>query len=390
MNRTAACLLLACLLWAAPALAATGESSPADLFQQAYALESQGKTDLALALYEKVAAGTPEDVYAGEALFRMAAIADEKLLLPARALPLYRRYLSQYHGRQTRRAEARVEYLSTFEKAKPEAYRAFVAILGGMDKDNTAPTIRDMRAFIAQNPDFPGLDEALLFLGSQLRGAKRQAKEKAELEGVAQAMEVFERVIHDYPGTRSAVIAWKNLGDCHLMRGEFSEAKKCYAHVMEEGGDFGRRLVGQYATLLSVENRREIIFRGVKVAFPLLAGALFFLVPLDWRILAAGLKKGLVACAFFLPAAAVLTGVTWALTEPQRSNIAGTEPLLVAILMAVTAVGLLLAAVGVEAGRRKRIRAAPFSVALVGLAFCAVYAAYHFLDLLPYVERLFL
>ncbi|MFH1888240.1 MAG: tetratricopeptide repeat protein [Pseudomonadota bacterium] len=390
MHRKTAFLLLACLLWALPLPAGAEEASISDLFQEAYRLESQGDIPQASAIYEKILGEAPGDVFAGEALYRLALIQDEKLRSPAEALKLYRQYLDQYHGRQSRRAEARVAYLSTFEKADPDAYRTFLAIIEAGDDDHPDPSIRDMRAFVAKNPDFPGLDEALLWLGGKLRGPKRLAREKDELAKVAQAMEVYERVIREFPGTRSRVIAWKNLGDCHLMLNNYREARKCYTKTLEEGGDFGRRLVGQYMFMVQVESRRDTLFRVVAVAMPLLAGVLFLLIPMDRKILAAGLKKGLLALAFFLPVAGALTGVTWMLTDPLMGNISGREPFLVAILMGITAAGLLLAALAAEAGRQRGIRALPFSAALLGLMICAVYSAYYLLDLLPYVERLFL
>ncbi len=359
-----------------------------DAFQEALKTEVAGDYEKALALYRRLTEEHPRSDYAGEAFFRIAAIHDEKLHDPPKAIAFYRKYLELYNGRQARRAEIRIEHLAPYEKVNPDTYRAYVDIIESYQAAGREAAMASMRRFIDENPKYPFLDEALLWLANETRGFQRIVETPEELARIDRAMKIYRRIVEEYPGTRSSIAALKNLGDCHLIRNEYSAARRFYRRAYEEGGQFGRRLVGQYMLMTKLETYRSRTFYGVAFCLPLLLLALARLVPFNRRVVRRGLRSGLRHALFFLPGALLLVFVTFYYADASADNITGREPYLMAVVMAVSLAALLLNAVAMEADREGRVNIPLYLLVLAGLHLGATYCAFYFFDLLPYVERL--
>lgn len=377
--------------WVAPAIVLGESADPAQkLFELAMETENRGDTQKALEFYEQVFKEHPQSFYAGEALFRTAYIHDERLLDPPEAIQRYRQYLKSHAGRNAPRAEKRIQVLEKFAKGDVEQYQAFTKALNSYSREDRARPERMMDRFIRDYPDCPFLDEALLFSANEKKGFKRTIESPEHRERVIRAMELYQRLIRDFPGTRNALNAWKNLGDCHRMLGDFKAARKCYNTVLDQGGEYGKKIVGQYMLMARLDSYRNQVFYAVLPLTFLFFGLLFWTIPFNATNVKNGLKKGLVGSLFFLPFAVGLVAVTWYFTDPAMNNNTGMEPWLVAILMVLTLLGLLTNGVAMAADEANKIPAIRYFFILMALLACLGFCAFYFLDLLPYLETLFL
>lgn len=83
--------------------------------------------------------------------------------------------------------------------------------------------IRELQAFVAQNPRDPHADDALLALGEAwlLRGLPNRA------------LEAFERVVTEYPGGDAVPMALLRYGDTSLSLGKRAAARAAYQRLIE-------------------------------------------------------------------------------------------------------------------------------------------------------------
>lgn len=373
--------------------AARAQTDPAGpAYSAAQAIENSGQFAAAIDGYRRVAAAHPDSPYGMEAAFRVAVILDDHLQDLPGALSAYRDFLGRFpSSRHVDRAEQRIAALQRYESVDPDAYRAFNTALQVYTQRDPAPAIAMMEAFIRDYPDYQRLDDALLWLANEYKGYKRElADAGGDRARLSQAMALYQRVIDDYPGTESRVIAWKNLGDCHRMLGAHREAHRCYARVEAEGGERARALIGQYRMMTDLDAYRNRTLAAVVVLIPLFLLALWRLVPFSPEVVRRGLRRSLLQVGLFAPLATFLVAMTFRLTDPTKGNIIGSEPWLMLVIMVVVLLALLLNNVVLAADAEKPVRMPLYLMVLVGLIVSITYAAFYSLGLLTYVEKLVL
>ena len=397
MNKFRFKTALAVILLLAAASAALAEPVPARpaspeqmLFEEAQARESAGDVLGAIALYEKAIRQNPSSEFAGEALFRSAALYDERLYVPPLALERYRLYLARYKGRLSIRAAARIKDLARFEKVNIPAYQRYRRIMD-LGANKPVEARRQMEAFIAANPKCGFADEAILWLANEIKGFRRGVTNLAvEEPAIRRSMALYQRILDEYPESPVRLAALKNMGDCYRFLGDYESARRYYRKVVAEGGPEGRLLVGEYWRMTNLNIYRNKALYAAVVLFAALFGSLFILLDLDRKSFVRGLLSGLKGAAWLLPVAAALFFVVWRYTDATKDNINGTEPAMVVWIMATAMLALVVNGLAVEADRTRPVSAALYLTILCGMILCLVYAGFYTLDLLPYVEKLFI
>ncbi|MBF0398858.1 MAG: tetratricopeptide repeat protein [Desulfobacterales bacterium] len=216
-----------------------------------------------------------------------------------------------------------------------------------------------------------------------MKGFKRSV-DKKELPRVEKAMKLYERIINEFPKSKNYIVAMKNLGDCYYLKSDVKKAQEYYKKVYEEGGDYGKILVGEYMLLATLKGTRERLRDIAVFSIPLLIIALFFIVPFSSYSIE-GLKLGLYHSIFFIPVGLFLTILTSFLAEPK-----GRESYLVGLNMLVMTIGIIFNGIVLSALKKKNINIKLYMFILIAIIVCINYYFLYSLKLLTYIERLIL
>ena len=356
-------------------------------FRAAQKNESTKNYQGAISHYSGIVSKYGKSLYAGEAQFRMAYLYDEKIHDVKKAIEHYRKYLDEFNGRHSRRAEVRIKALAPYRDVDQKKYSRYLAILDSYKGLTKEKTIKEMEQFIAENRDLSILDEAIIWLANEYRGFKRTPDKHNTVQNLDRAIELFKRVVKDYPGRTSRIVALKNLGDCYRMKGDHSLARDYYERTIEEGGDYGRRLVGQYMLMTTMTLYRKYALIAAIIAMPLLLFGLVRVVPVR-EFSMQGFKRGLFYSLFFLPFALFITIATFVLTDTTKSNITGKEPFLVLALMLSALAGIIFSSMVLEADREEKVNTGLYLALLFVFFLCLNYCIFYMAGLLTIVERL--
>ncbi|MCP4133900.1 MAG: tetratricopeptide repeat protein [bacterium] len=356
-------------------------------YSAAQKIENQAKDyNQAITAYNNLVKNNKDSHYGGEALFRIAVIYDERLYEPKKATFFYQRYINEFNGRHSRRAEVRIKALEKYKDADPKVYQQYIGILNSYSENEKEKYLPIMEKFIQDNPSIPFPDDALLWLANEYRGFRRIIENEQHLK---KAMTIYEKIINEYPGTRSRLVAMKNLGDCYTLKRDFQKARKLYRQVYKEGGKEGALLIGQYYVMAERHISRDYIFYGICVIIVLFGAGLVKILPIK-SFTMQGFRKGLIHSLFFLPVMIILIAVTALLTDPGKDNITGYEPYLLITVFASSLLAIILNGFVLEAEKRAPVNLKFYSVLLGWILIGINYLMFYFLDLLHYVENIIL
>jgi tetratricopeptide (TPR) repeat protein len=359
------------------------------LYDAARRAEQRGDYAGAVNLYKRVASINPSGAAAGQAVFKIAVIYDERLHDPNSALTWYTRHADTYNDRNARRSELRLKALEKYRGADPVKFGEYQGILNSIERRNRMEVAEKLKGFIDANPGLSYLDEALLWLANEYRGSMRKLTTPGELAGMEKAVVIYRRIVDNYPKGEARLAALKNLGDAFLMKNDYGKAREYYRQVVAEGGEQGRILIGAHWRLAQVETFRRGMLYGAVFIFCLMLGLLAYLLPLR-EFSFAGVKKGLYHALFFLPLPVFLTVLTVAFTEPGKSNITGREQYLMMTLTGLLFAGVLINGLVTEAEERVKINFKAYASFLAVMMLCAVYMAFYHFRMLQHIERLFI
>jgi len=367
-------------------LSASTGNSPQKLFTKASKIESQKKYSAAIKKYNLIEQKFSGNRYAGEAIFRIAVIYDEKLFLPKEASDFYKKYISRYNGRNSKRAEIRLKILRKYSNCDPKIYQEYKSILSKYPRGHKKKTIALLKKFISDYPKITFLDEPLLWLANEYRGFKRT---NSNIENIDKAIILYKKIINNYPKKTTTIAAYKNLGDCYRIKGNNIEADKYYRLALDKGGDYGRRLVGKYHFMAKQGIYHNILITTATILTILSILALIIFIPLK-KINLAGIKKGLKHSLLFLPGAIILTVVTFLLTDASKDNITGREPYLILVIMIITLIAIIFNGMILEVEEREPVNMKIYASALITLIISLNFISFYLLKLLFIVERLFI
>jgi TolA-binding protein len=369
------------------AVALLAAASPAQpRFEEALAAEGPDPSQAA-ELYRQLMVEYPDSSYAGEALFRLAGIEDERNQHPAEALRLYRDYLKQQpNGRMATRAEARIAALAPYQGVSPALLQTYLDILA---QGGSPQTRNDMQQFIDQHPEYPLLDDALFWLANATKGSHSRADREVDRTAARASLPVYQRILRDYPSTRHRLAVLKNLGDVYQTLGDYSKAVRYYRAVGQEGGEAGAALVQQPSTGANVKLWQWRFLLGSLLLMPLALLALVRAVPYRSEYRRAALKSGLKQSLRLLPIAALVAGAAFVITKPGEGGHTGAEPWLLTVCMAALIVFSFANGAIIGVDERQPVNLGLYLPALTTLILTSVYSVLYGLDLLSPLSRVF-
>ncbi len=371
-----------------PFYTSAGNDASQEAFRAAQRVENEEGFEKAMPLYAEISQKYRGHRYAGEALFKLAFFADEKQRNPPIAIGYYEQYVRLYTSRHTRRAELRIEHLAKYQNADVEKYREYLSILE-LDTPGSRQAMRArMQRFVSENPGLPFLDDALFWLANETKGFSRETEiDPLQHSRIDRAIVLYRRLLADYPRSNHRLTAMKNLGDCYLLKQEYTRAEELYRAVKEEGAEYGEIIVGQAPMVSRIHAYRTRVVGALKILIPVLLALLVFIVPFrlaTWM----GLRRGLFHAALLFPPAAGLFALTFFLTDPTKDNIRGEEPYLMLVLMVSMLAGTVLSGVVADIHARRTLSLPAYSVVLFLLQGAVVFIGLYLFNLLPHVERL--
>jgi TolA-binding protein len=363
--RPAALLLVTGALLAGRAVPASAAPDGSAAFERASGKLAAGDVAGAAADMVALADRLPDDPLADDALFSAGQLYEERLGDPARAAELYRRLIDRYpDSRVSLAAERRLATLR--EALGPNAGGARALgemnqILHGHPDRAPAESIAMMERLVADNPDWPGLPAALLWLGNAYDRAGRRADAEATFAGIADRWPADDRSFEAL--RRAAEVAAKS--------GRYDVAAG-YVDRMDPGGDPGRaRSVRDTRRMVDRERLRSRLYRASFAVLALVVVLLVGAVRLtagSWRATARSLARPPAQVAYMVPVA-LLLGAS-ALTGHEE-----VAPAVFLILAGGVAIAWLHGA-AVRPARRRWLVVAPSLAAVAGVvAIC--YIAVH-------------
>jgi tetratricopeptide (TPR) repeat protein len=369
---------LFCSIVAGPAQADEG-----DAFRAAVADGAAGRHLEAAAALEALAARSPGDPFADDALAEAAGLHEEHLGDPVRALALYQQVVERYpDSRMARRAAARIEVLRRGLGAGAEhaaALARYRDILAGYGQRETMASIEAMEALVAEAPEFPLVAEARLWIGTAYR-------QKGRLD---QAIVWLRRAA----AGADRELAWrarKAEADALLARGDHDQAEAVYRSLRGTGEVPLEVTVDLSLAAVELARTRARRARFAWVVVALFVIAMIAVVRRDvgsWSGTARALARPPLEFWYFLPVAAILAVATH--TDNELAAAAVTT-------IVAGALGVIwLSGAALEAARRHRGRislgrsvahALLASIAVLALCYLALMQD-RLLDLLEHTRR---
>ena len=359
------------------------------MFKNGISLEGKHEYKKALAIYEEIKTIAPDDRLGGEAVFRSGFIYDEKLNNPPEAVKFYSKYISNFSGRNIRRAKTRLKTISRYKNVDMAVYTDYIRILNFNDRNKRLKQIEMMKGFIAANPNYEFLDDALCWYANKKIGGIRKIRTQEERKSIQSALEYYLRIIRDYPKSNKRIIVLKQAGDCYRLLGELGKARKMYKQVYEEGGEKGRLLVDKFLFLTDLTALRFKILVACAGLIFVSGGVVLKLANIK-NINTDSIKTGIFHSLFFIPCAAVPVALTFMLTDATKYNNTGREPYLLLSIMAVTLFIVFINGIIMKAEGDKKLSFLIYTPAIFILHLSLTYSLFYFFNLLPYVERIIL
>jgi TolA-binding protein len=152
--------------------------------------------------------------------------------------PIARLWVGDYYLRQggtTNLFEAEFNYQALFQNKKaPPSDLSYEAIMMAGRVAVARQEWSDARNYftnLTSDPKCPtGLKiEAMFAYGSVLMSL--DTGETNKLANYEEAIKVFKQIAQSYPGTRSAALAWGEVGNCYLQFAQYDDAIKAYSEV---------------------------------------------------------------------------------------------------------------------------------------------------------------
>jgi tetratricopeptide (TPR) repeat protein len=214
---------LAVLAWVAPAGAQTtgAQTTVAERFTEATAAIAAGEHERAAAAFLTLVGDAPDHALASDALFTAAKLYEERLMDPARALPLYRRIVQEYpDSRPALAAERRAEEIAKMLQpaAKELGGGPGIEPDNGADVGLTGEPIGDGAGGMA------GAAQALARFTDILQGYT----ERGESESLALA----EKLLLEHPDWRGAARVWAWSASVHERAGRWPQALSHYRRAI--------------------------------------------------------------------------------------------------------------------------------------------------------------
>lgn len=311
------------------------------IYSSALKLESRHKFKKALNLYRVIINFGKDENLAKESFFRMAVIYDEKFFIPSKAVKSYENYLQMGGGRNNLRAKGRIRYLSPYLNVNEKIFKEYISILNSDTGENTSNTLSSMETFVKNNPQYKRLDDALFWIANEKKGYHRGIIDKRHKESILSSINLYEKILKDFPDSVHTISVLKNLGDCFKMLGKRDRAEEYYKKASQMGGE-SKVIIDDYLNANNFEKieKRIFIFSGAVIIFiaPLLLG---FSYP-GKKLFSEAVKKGLYYLAFYIPAPVIFIIITFIVTDSSKDNHLGTEPYLMILLSLIPVFGIFI------------------------------------------------
>ncbi|THB63645.1 MAG: tetratricopeptide repeat-containing protein [Gammaproteobacteria bacterium] len=360
------------------------------LFNKAQSFESAEDYQVAIQAYEEIMEKHVNSIYAGESLFKKAAILDEKLFFPAKALDYYQKYIDRYNGRHSRRAEIRINLLKRYQNVDPVVYKEFNTILNSYRPGENAVFIKRVEKFITDYPAYKTLDDALFWLANEYRGRKRAPETALEFKNIEKAIPLYNRILEEYPDSPHKLSILKNIGDCYFFLKKYGKAQEYFNRVADIDKNLASGLIGNDLMRANIKSYRYNLFLLTMAILTASIVMIIKVVPVKSIKIFSGLKIGIFHTLFFIPVAIILPVVTFLLTDARHDNMTGMEPWLMILIMVVTAFFILINGIVMELDSRIEVKMRYYLPLLLSLHLSITYILFYSLGLMTYIERLFL
>jgi tetratricopeptide (TPR) repeat protein len=213
------------LVLGALALPRAAHADEGDAFYAAVALERAGKPAEAAAAHEALAARSPADAFADDALMEAARLYEEKLDQPRRAAETYEMVVEKYpDSRSATRAERRAQLLREGLGQGGEGEAALAAwndLLNRFPTRTRPESVALARALLAAHPTWSDAPRVEHWIGEQ----------EVQLGQHAAALATFADVEKRWPGSEWALRARRSQADELTTLARFDEAERIYASL---------------------------------------------------------------------------------------------------------------------------------------------------------------
>lgn len=205
-------------------IAVSGVPPSEGLYLEAMEHKASGRSDEAMALFQRVVEEYPDSGYAPSALVVWGEVAESKEN-PELAMELYRRVLAEYpEHRLARSTRTRLNIMED-RASLDSAEGRYQELLEGYAVKGADETIADVEALVAAHPNHHVVPRAECWLGNQYR-----QKAKFDL-----AVEHYRLSLEANPESECARRALDHMGNIALNQGDLSDARAAFESLPDHG-----------------------------------------------------------------------------------------------------------------------------------------------------------
>jgi len=347
-------------------------------FNAATAYLAKEKFADAAAEFLGLADAAPKHRLADDALFAAAKLYEERLGKPKKALELYKRLVRDYADSREalaakRRAAELTRAIGVGGKDAP-AMAAYTDVLQRFHQRTEAQSIQRMEKVISDYPNWSGITDAMLWLGTlherknRLSAADKwyvAAAKRAEGEQVG-----TERNEHLFNAYRGA-------GDVAAKRDQFAKARNYYERMPIDGDASKMEARKQLLADLATKKARTTYYWLTIALLSLLVLAGIGSIRTShgsWTDAARAVARPPTEVIFMLPVAAILMVASFTGHHPTAKAVT---------IIAIGGVAIAwLNGAGMTGSNRSRVRLWLHLVGSAAAAFCLCYIALHVTDLI--------